>query len=275
MSIEGGREAIMLSDLLEARNDRNCRRLAHLGWGTDRRARWDVLSSRGADGGGGAEARSIYGGVLSALGENRDLGGNNGAPLHIDLALRRAPHRARRRAGRRERPLPRRSACLTVDDRREYPAESKTNAFCAAKDVMSPICVCRSRSRPSSCAARIHTRAFVAIDITQALRGSRRRGGGHGRRSAARPAADPVPDPHARPHGAVSAAGAGARHRALCRGAGGGGRRRQPRARRGRGRADRRRMGAAARGHATATSADARSRCRQCRLALVIRSRPC
>jgi 2,5-dihydroxypyridine 5,6-dioxygenase len=88
--IEGGREAIMLNDLLEARNDRNCRRLAHLGWGTDRRARWDVLSSRGADGGGGAEARSIYGGVLLALGENRDLGGNNGAPLHIDLALRRA-----------------------------------------------------------------------------------------------------------------------------------------------------------------------------------------
>jgi 2,5-dihydroxypyridine 5,6-dioxygenase len=89
-SIEGGREAIMLSDLFEARNDRNCRRLAHLGWGTDRRARWDVLSWRGAHGGGGAEARSIYGGVLLALGENRDLGGSNGAPLHIDLALRRA-----------------------------------------------------------------------------------------------------------------------------------------------------------------------------------------
>ena len=89
-SIEGGREAMMLRDFIEFRNDRNCRRLAHLGWGTDHRARWDVLSMRGADGGGGAEARSIYGGVLLALGENRDLGGQNAAPVHIDLALRRA-----------------------------------------------------------------------------------------------------------------------------------------------------------------------------------------
>lgn len=90
VSIDGGREAIMLSDMLDQRNDRNCRRLAHIGWGTDHRARWEVLASRGADGGGGAEARSLYGGVLLALGENRDLGGANGAPVHVDIALRRA-----------------------------------------------------------------------------------------------------------------------------------------------------------------------------------------
>ena len=90
VSIEGGREAIMLSDMLDQRNDRNCRRLAHIGWGTDHRARWEVLGGRGADGGGGAEARSLYGGVLLALGENRDLGGANGAPVHVDIALRRA-----------------------------------------------------------------------------------------------------------------------------------------------------------------------------------------
>jgi 2,5-dihydroxypyridine 5,6-dioxygenase len=89
-SIEGGREAIMLRDLFATQNNPNCRRLAHVGWGTDHRARWDMLASRGADGGGGAELRSIYGGVLLALGENRDLGGLNGAPLHLDIALRRA-----------------------------------------------------------------------------------------------------------------------------------------------------------------------------------------
>jgi 2,5-dihydroxypyridine 5,6-dioxygenase len=89
-SIEGGREAIMLRDLLATQNSPNCRRLAHVGWGTDHRARWDILASRGYDGGGGAEARSIYGGVLLALGENRDLGGQNAAPLHIDIPLRRA-----------------------------------------------------------------------------------------------------------------------------------------------------------------------------------------
>ena len=88
-SIEGGREAIMLRDLFDPEQP-NCRRLAHVGWGTDHRARWDILASRGADGGGGAELRSIYGGVLLALGENRDLGGLNGAPLHLDIALRRA-----------------------------------------------------------------------------------------------------------------------------------------------------------------------------------------
>ncbi len=89
VAIEGGREAVMLSDLLARSNDRNCRRLAHIGWGTDHRARWDVLAMRGADGGGGAEARSILGSVLLALGENRDLGGENAAPLHVDIALRR------------------------------------------------------------------------------------------------------------------------------------------------------------------------------------------
>jgi 2,5-dihydroxypyridine 5,6-dioxygenase len=90
VSIEGGREAVMLSDMIDQRNERNCRRLAHIGWGTDHRARWEVLANRGADGGGGAEARSLYGGILIALGENRDLGGANPAPVHIDIALRRA-----------------------------------------------------------------------------------------------------------------------------------------------------------------------------------------
>jgi 2,5-dihydroxypyridine 5,6-dioxygenase len=89
-SVEGGREAIMLRDLFATQNSPDCRRLAHVGWGTDHRARWDILASRGADGGGGAELRSIYGGVLLAMGENRDLGGLNGAPLHLDIALRRA-----------------------------------------------------------------------------------------------------------------------------------------------------------------------------------------
>lgn len=89
-SIEGGREATLLRDYIDAAGDPNCRRLAHIGWGTDHRARWHSLAIRGADGGGGAEARSIYGGVLVALGENRDLGGENTAALHIDIALRRA-----------------------------------------------------------------------------------------------------------------------------------------------------------------------------------------
>lgn len=90
VSIEGGREAVMLRDYIDDSGDENCRRLAHIGWGTEHRARWHSLALRGNDGGGGAEARSIYGGVLLALGENRDLGGENSAKLHIDIALRRS-----------------------------------------------------------------------------------------------------------------------------------------------------------------------------------------
>lgn len=86
-SIEGGREAIMLNDLVN-RGDRNSRRLAHIGWGLEHRARWDTLATRGWDNGGGVESRSICGGVLVALGENRDLGGANAAALHIDISLR-------------------------------------------------------------------------------------------------------------------------------------------------------------------------------------------
>jgi len=89
VAIEGGADAIMMQEFL-ARGGETNRRLAHIGWGTDHRARWDILGSRGADGGGGAEARSIYGGVLLALGENRDLGGSNAASIHMDIALRHA-----------------------------------------------------------------------------------------------------------------------------------------------------------------------------------------
>jgi 2,5-dihydroxypyridine 5,6-dioxygenase len=89
VAIEGGADAIMMREFL-ARGGETNRRLAHIGWGTDHRARWDILGSRGADGGGGAEARSILGGVLLALGENRDLGGSNASGIHMDIALRHA-----------------------------------------------------------------------------------------------------------------------------------------------------------------------------------------
>ena len=87
-AIEGGREAVMLRDLLATQTNQNCRRVAHVGWGVEHRARWDMLAIRGWDNAGGVESRSVYGNVLIALGENRDLGGQNAAPLHIDISLR-------------------------------------------------------------------------------------------------------------------------------------------------------------------------------------------
>ena len=87
-SIDGGREATMLSGLIESHGDANARRLAHIGWGLERRARWDTLAARGWNDGGGVESRSVYGNILIALGENGDLGGKNPSRLHIDIALR-------------------------------------------------------------------------------------------------------------------------------------------------------------------------------------------
>ena len=88
--IDGGADAVIFSEYLFRSGDRNCRRIAHLGWGTEHRARWETFSIRGGEGGGSIEARSAYGNVLLALGENRDLGGENSAPVHSDIALRRA-----------------------------------------------------------------------------------------------------------------------------------------------------------------------------------------
>jgi 2,5-dihydroxypyridine 5,6-dioxygenase len=90
VAVEGGCEAVMLGDFLERQGDAGARRLSHVGWGVEHRARWDMLSARAWDNGGGVESRSIYAGVLLALGENRDLAGQNASRLHIDIALRRA-----------------------------------------------------------------------------------------------------------------------------------------------------------------------------------------
>ena len=86
--IEGGREATMLSDFIEKQGDPNARRLSHVGWGIEHRARWEMLALRSWDNGGGVEARSAYANILVALGENGDLGGRNTSKLHIDIALR-------------------------------------------------------------------------------------------------------------------------------------------------------------------------------------------
>ena len=54
----------------------------------EHRARWETLAMRGWDNAGGVEARSVYGNILVALGENGDLGGENNSRLHIDISLR-------------------------------------------------------------------------------------------------------------------------------------------------------------------------------------------
>lgn len=86
--VEGEREAILLEALLDRRGDEGARRLSHIGWGVEHRGAWDTMSTRGWDNAGGVEARSYYGNVLIAIGENRDLGGQNPSRLHIDMSFR-------------------------------------------------------------------------------------------------------------------------------------------------------------------------------------------
>lgn len=89
-SITGGTDAILLKEYMCRSGNPNAFRMAHLGWGTEHRARWEAFSMWGSEGGGGAEARSMAGSVLLAFGENLDLGGQNAAPIHVDICLRQA-----------------------------------------------------------------------------------------------------------------------------------------------------------------------------------------
>lgn len=87
-SITGGVEAQMLEDLIDRGGGGDARRLSHLGWGCDPRADWNGVDLYGRDGGGGADVRSVYGGVVIAFGANIDLGGTSASSVHVDLATR-------------------------------------------------------------------------------------------------------------------------------------------------------------------------------------------
>jgi 2,5-dihydroxypyridine 5,6-dioxygenase len=87
--IEGGVDAVLLQDRLEQANDREAYVISHIGWGTDRRARWSEIAQRGTEE-GAREVRSTYGNVQIAFGANYRLGGKNKTMAHEDLILRRA-----------------------------------------------------------------------------------------------------------------------------------------------------------------------------------------
>jgi 2,5-dihydroxypyridine 5,6-dioxygenase len=84
--IEGSDDARRVSELLEQAGDDGSYRLAHVGWGIDRRADWDHV---------GMDSESYYGNVTVALGRNIfntphahcGLGGENRAKIHFDMCL--------------------------------------------------------------------------------------------------------------------------------------------------------------------------------------------
>lgn len=87
--IGGGPDAARIGETLDAdRFGVDARKVSHIGWGCDPRAQWDALVRYGHLGGGGADIRSVAGGVVLAFGANADLGGANQTLAHMDLALR-------------------------------------------------------------------------------------------------------------------------------------------------------------------------------------------
>jgi 2,5-dihydroxypyridine 5,6-dioxygenase len=89
VSIEGGVDAVLLRSHLEQSQDPEALVISHIGWGTDRRARWTEVAQRGTEE-GARDARSVYGNVQIAFGESYSLGGRNKTKAHEDLVLRHA-----------------------------------------------------------------------------------------------------------------------------------------------------------------------------------------
>jgi 2,5-dihydroxypyridine 5,6-dioxygenase len=99
LTVEGGRitrmdgdglDVVILRDHFARGQGTDADRISHIGWGCDRRARYDALDRYAHYHTRGAEVRSVYGAVTIAFGSNADLGGLNRTQLHVDLGFRGA-----------------------------------------------------------------------------------------------------------------------------------------------------------------------------------------
>jgi 2,5-dihydroxypyridine 5,6-dioxygenase len=87
VEVEGGADAMLLRERLASWGEPLAYRISHIGWGTDRRAKWIAMANRPAAD-AGAEARSIYGNVQIAFGANYGIGGKNDVAAHEDIVMR-------------------------------------------------------------------------------------------------------------------------------------------------------------------------------------------
>jgi 2,5-dihydroxypyridine 5,6-dioxygenase len=91
VSIDGGADAILLRDYFEsAGDDRAYMGPAHIGWGTDHRAKYHELALYFREYGGHMSSESFYGNIQIAFGRNMfgGLGGTNHVKFHVDLPLK-------------------------------------------------------------------------------------------------------------------------------------------------------------------------------------------
>jgi 2,5-dihydroxypyridine 5,6-dioxygenase len=86
--IEGGLDADLLNDYMEAFKDPESYAISHIGWGLQKRARWSVLGLYGRESSIGMDARAFAGNFLFSLGPNTEAGGTRDTPCHIDIPMR-------------------------------------------------------------------------------------------------------------------------------------------------------------------------------------------
>ncbi len=92
-SIEGGLDAFLIREALQAAGDDGAWNAGHIAWGVDPRARWTQPITQTPDtGGGGSDIESFAGTVQVQLGSNDDVAfqGRNRSRAHLGLCLRGA-----------------------------------------------------------------------------------------------------------------------------------------------------------------------------------------
>jgi 2,5-dihydroxypyridine 5,6-dioxygenase len=87
-SIEGGVDAALMRDFMEAYKDPEAYAMAHIGWGMQPRCFWHTLSLLDREQTVGMDARAYEGNFLFSLGPNNEVGGPRKTACHLDIPLR-------------------------------------------------------------------------------------------------------------------------------------------------------------------------------------------
>lgn len=88
IGIEGGIEAEMLRDYMEAFDEPEAYAFSHVGWGVQKRARWSTMRLFDREATIGQDARSFAGNFMFSLGPNTEVGGSRATKCHIDIPVR-------------------------------------------------------------------------------------------------------------------------------------------------------------------------------------------
>jgi 2,5-dihydroxypyridine 5,6-dioxygenase len=87
-SIEGGIDAELLREFMEAYKDPEAYAMSHIGWGMQPRCYWHTLSLYDREQTIAMDARAFEGNFLFSLGPNNEAGGKRKTACHLDIPLR-------------------------------------------------------------------------------------------------------------------------------------------------------------------------------------------